>query len=113
MLPSPRLEASLFKNLLRDHGRKFAGGGIVVLIVTVLCWKSAAWPGQAATQPASSQLPAASSSQGMLAVADFLPKGFATDGSVSYQTELQRAIDAAAGTGRTLVFPKMVCRLDE
>ena len=49
----------------------------------------------------------------MLAVTAFLPKGFVTDGSVNYQTELQKAIDTAAGTGRTLVFPKMVCRLDE
>ncbi len=40
-----------------------------------------------------------------LSVIDFLPKGFVIDGTVSYQTEIQQAIDAAAESGRTLVFP--------
>jgi hypothetical protein len=51
--------------------------------------------------------------EGMLSVTEFLPKGYVTDGSVSYQAELQKAIDAAASAGRTLVFPRMVYRLDE
>lgn len=53
------------------------------------------------------------SATGVLSVSDFLPKGHVTDGSVSYQAELQKAIDAAAESGRTLVFPAMVYRLDE
>src|ERR1700733_10140112 len=48
-----------------------------------------------------------------LSVIEFMPKGYATDGTVSYQAELQKAIDAAAATGRTLVFPRMIYRLDE
>lgn len=57
--------------------------------------------------------PAREVSSGMLSVADFLPKGHVTDGSVSYQGEIQKAIDAAAREGRTLVFPAMTYRLDE
>lgn len=49
----------------------------------------------------------------ILSVVDFLPKGYVTDGSIGYQAELQRAIDAAAGTSRTLLFPAMTYRLDE
>lgn len=49
----------------------------------------------------------------MMAVADFLPKGHVTDGSLSYQKEIQQAIDAAARAGRTLVFGPMVYGLDE
>jgi len=48
-----------------------------------------------------------------VSIADFLPTGFVTDGSVSYQAEIQKAIDAAARDGRTLVFPPMTYRLDE
>lgn len=53
------------------------------------------------------------SATAMLSVADFLPKDHVSDGSVSYQAELQKAIDAAAQTGRMLVFPAMAYRLDE
>jgi hypothetical protein len=49
----------------------------------------------------------------LLSVADFLPRGYVTDGSVSYQKEVQQAIDAAARTGRALAFPPMTYRLDE
>src|SRR6185369_13659949 len=48
-----------------------------------------------------------------LSVAEFLPTGFATDGSVNYQVEIQKAIDAAARDGRALIFPPMIYRLDE
>ncbi len=48
-----------------------------------------------------------------LSVLEFLPRGYVTDGAVSYQAELQKAIDTAAATGRTLVFPRMIYRLDE
>ena len=44
-------------------------------------------------------------------VTDFLPKGHVTDGSVSYQAEIQTAVDA--GAGHTVVFSPMVYRLDE
>lgn len=57
--------------------------------------------------------PAKETSPGMLSVVDFLPKGHVTDGSVSYQAEIQKAIDAAARAGRTLVFPAMTYRVDE
>lgn len=48
-----------------------------------------------------------------LSVADFLPAGFKRDGSVSYQADVQRAIDAAGREGKTLVFPPMIYRADE
>lgn len=37
----------------------------------------------------------------------FLPAGYVQDGSVSYQTELQAALDTAAKSGRQIVFPPM------
>jgi len=49
----------------------------------------------------------------VLSVADFLPKGYVTDGTISYQDKLQKAIDAAAQENGTLVFPPIVYRLDE
>lgn len=64
-----------------------------------------------AASPASAQ--ESPTSAATLSVVDFLPKGYVNDGSISYQAELQKAIDAAAATGRTLVFPGMVYRLDE
>lgn len=48
-----------------------------------------------------------------LSVADFLPEGYVTDGSVSYQAEIQQAIDAAAARRATLVFPPMTYLLNE
>ena len=36
-----------------------------------------------------------------------------TDGSVSYQTQLQRAIDSVAGTGGEIVFAPMNYRIDD
>jgi Right handed beta helix region len=46
-------------------------------------------------------------------VAEFLPADYARDGSVSFQAEIQRAIDEAAKGGATLVFPAMVYAVDE
>lgn len=40
-----------------------------------------------------------------LKVVDFLPADFVTDGSISYEKELQEAIDAVPSTGGTLTFP--------
>jgi hypothetical protein len=48
-----------------------------------------------------------------LLVTDFLPKRFAERGELSYQLEIQRALDAAAKMQRPIVFPPMVYRLDE
>ena len=48
-----------------------------------------------------------------LQVADFLPKGYVRDGSLSYRTEIQLAIDTAADTGQTLRFPAMAIAADE
>jgi len=48
-----------------------------------------------------------------LSVADFLPTEFIRDGSVSYQAEIQRAIDTAARNGQTLVFPSISYAVDE
>ena len=44
---------------------------------------------------------------GSLSVAEFLPEGYVRDGSVSYQLEVQQAIDVAAEQGVVLVFPAM------
>lgn len=48
-----------------------------------------------------------------LVVTDFLPAGYVTDGSVSYQTELQSALDAALTSHQNIVFPPIVYRLDD
>ena len=46
-------------------------------------------------------------------ITDFLPQDYKTDASVSYQPEIQKALDAAAGTGKTVVFPPMSYAVDE
>lgn len=51
--------------------------------------------------------------QGAISVSDFLPAGFVTDGSVSYQRAIQKAIDTASQTRRALVFPPMTYLLDD
>lgn len=48
-----------------------------------------------------------------LIVTDWLPDGFSRDGTVSYQSSIQKAIDAAAEKGETLRFPSMVYAVDE
>lgn len=45
-------------------------------------------------------------------VTDFLPRDFVTDGSISYQPLLQKALDEAAQTKRNIIFPPIVYRLD-
>jgi parallel beta-helix repeat protein len=52
------------------------------------------------------------SSRGPIIATEYLPAGFLTDGSASYQSALQRAIDDAIRTGRAIVFPPMTYRLD-
>ncbi len=46
-------------------------------------------------------------------VTDYLPESYVRDGSISYQKEIQKAIDMAAGKGVTLIFPPMVYSVDE
>ena len=46
-------------------------------------------------------------------VTDFLPESYVKDGSISYQKELQEALDEAAEKGITLIFPPMVYSVDE
>ncbi len=48
-----------------------------------------------------------------ISVLDFLPKGYVTDGSVSYVAELQSALDAAGRAGRTVVFAPITYLLDQ
>ncbi|HQK77935.1 MAG TPA: hypothetical protein PKZ25_17200, partial [Candidatus Hydrogenedentes bacterium] len=46
-------------------------------------------------------------------VTDFFPKGYATQGELSYQQEIQNAIEAAAERKQSVLFPPMVYKLDE
>ncbi|MCA9041504.1 MAG: right-handed parallel beta-helix repeat-containing protein [Planctomycetaceae bacterium] len=39
---------------------------------------------------------------------DFFPDGYVSDGSISYQTQLQEALDAAGEGGKRIVFPAMI-----
>lgn len=48
-----------------------------------------------------------------LVVTDFLPPNHVRDGSVSYQASLQRALDAAAESGRPVLFPPMTYLLND
>lgn len=52
-------------------------------------------------------------SPSIISVTEFLPKNYVKDGSVSYQKQLQRAIDAAVARKCNLLFPPMVYRVDE
>ncbi|MCA9102529.1 MAG: right-handed parallel beta-helix repeat-containing protein [Planctomycetales bacterium] len=58
-------------------------------------------------------LPTCASAHEVLSLVDFLPALYATDGSVSYQHEIQRAVDAAAEERRPLLIPPLVYRVDE
>jgi hypothetical protein len=78
-------------------------------LVFFSCLLLSGWPvGEAFARADSTLVP-----QPILSLADFLPSKYVTDGSVSYQAQIQKAIDVAAHTGRVLVFPPMVYRLDE
>ena len=48
-----------------------------------------------------------------LSVAEFLPDNYQKDGSVSYQEEVQNAMNAAAKNSSTLIFPPMIYSIDE
>jgi hypothetical protein len=57
--------------------------------------------------------PASAAEPGPLIATEFLPADAVTDGSVSYQQRLQKAIDTAAAHDRPLVFPAMTYRLED
>lgn len=46
-------------------------------------------------------------------VTDYFPDSYVKDGSVSYQKEIQKAIDIAAETGAVIIFPPMIYSIDE
>ncbi len=85
-------------------------GTTIAAVTVLLCKAIYALAGAPPDRPTRRE---ASPGPAMLSVADFLPKGYVTDGSVSYQKEIQQAIDTAARDGRTLVFPAMIYRLNE
>ena len=51
--------------------------------------------------------------RGPLQATDFLPAGYATDGSKCYQDAIQKALDTAAAEHRQLVFQPIVYRIDD
>ncbi len=55
----------------------------------------------------------ARSAEPLHSLAGCLPADFVRDGSVSYQDEIQRAIDSAAAAGETLLFPGGTYAVDE
>ncbi len=57
---------------------------------------------------ASSVVQAQAVKTGSIRVTDFLPDGYVTDGSVSYQEQIQKALDSAALTGGEIIFPPMI-----
>jgi len=63
--------------------------------------------------PACSQEVSQKKEDGFISVVEFLPESFKENGTVSYQLEIQQAIDFAAAQNRVLVFPPMIYRLDE
>jgi parallel beta-helix repeat protein len=56
---------------------------------------------------------AAETAAGPIRVTDFLPEGFVSDGSVSYQTQLQQALDAVPASGGEIVFAPLTYRIDD
>ena len=53
------------------------------------------------------------SNQNSISIADFLPKDHKKDGSVSYQVEIQNALDRIKGANAVLTFPPMTYLIDE
>ena len=49
----------------------------------------------------------------VITVSDFLLDNYVKDGTISYQKNLQKAIDALPGTGGTVIFPPMIYLIDE
>lgn len=57
------------------------------------------------------QTPAQAVGAEPIVVTDFLPTGYVTDGSVSYQARIQEAIDSAPPTGGKVVFAPLIYRI--
>lgn len=64
-----------------------------------------------AVAPSNADVQAANT--GPIHVTGFLPGGYVTDGSTSYQTQIQKAIDSAASTGGEIVFAPMIYRITD
>lgn len=62
---------------------------------------------------ASRPLRAAGPHAPVLALEAFLPENYVRDGSLSYQVEIQRALDTAAERGQALRFPRATFAVDE
>jgi hypothetical protein len=58
------------------------------------------------------EMPMNESDANRIDVTNFLPQGFAADGSQSYTPQVQQALDAVGKTGGTVVFPPIIYRLD-
>jgi parallel beta-helix repeat protein len=71
---------------------------------------AAAWGG-CASLPVTAPAPRAAQTPTEVNVARFLPVGFAQDGSVSYESALQLALDHSPD-GATIVFPPCIFRLE-
>lgn len=71
------------------------------------------WLWMGSTSPFSVVRAAEPSTAGAVSVLDYLPAGYVTDGSACYQSELQRALDAAAESGQAVVFPPLTYRLED
>lgn len=84
---------------------------IILLIVTMLLFRYSPLICSASSLGPFSH--ATTFGHSIIYVSDYLPKNYVRDGSVSYQCEIQNAIDDAAREGRTLVFPPMVYQIDE
>lgn len=76
--------------------------GLAILLVFTVSWAF----GQ---EPSGPDLPTA----GSISATHFLPQGYVKDGSISYQRQLQTAVDEAARSGKVLVFPPMTYLLDD
>ncbi len=67
----------------------------------------------ASVASAFAQAPTQSPNVQPIRVIDFLPRRYVTDGSVSYQMQLQQAIDSAPATGGEVIFAPMTYRIDD
>ncbi len=55
----------------------------------------------------------AETTHNLLSITEFLPQDYKKDGSVSYQAEIQKALDRIKGTNAVLTFPPMTYLIDE
>lgn len=83
--------------------QSFAGAFLALLVLLP----------QVALAEEHSTVPGPVSPEGSISVTKFLPEGYAIDGSISYQAQLQKAVDTAAKARKVLVFPPMVYLLED